>query len=394
MLINRPSLHAVQAALSDVRDTPRYDDIPAISSLEDIQNLQTTSSFDLGDTPKDFIPRTAESNIKGYYHSSGYSGNEKLIYYTDHDIEFWKHSLQTALQARYSKDSISMLYGLMNSSSENIASNFLGKHVVPDVVSSYDSADVYDEEHVAHLLRENEYDIAFLALPTMLRIFNNSEPIQNAVEVIYSGGMTMTQSRKHQLESFFDADVCNFYSQTEAGGIIAVQCPESNHYHFTHQDSYLYELEPLEQGRSELIYTPLRRDGTQLLRYKSGDIVVQDETDCSCDKRSYKILGRKGDSTVLGWMNFVLHPDLRNALRNHGLTTFRIELDSDSQADILRILTPDTAEELEVKKAIKQGDGELHHQIQEGFINLEVANDDVDRDQRAHKLEPLIDDLR
>lgn len=95
----------------------------------------------------------------------------------------------------------------------------------------------------------------------------------------------------------------------EVSSAVAGECEEENGMHFVGQEFILMELiDPdteeqlaLESGaQGELVYTPLGREATPLLRFRSGDYVEVLETNCSCGRTSprFRIIGRTDDMLI------------------------------------------------------------------------------------------------
>lgn len=78
------------------------------------------------------------------------------------------------------------------------------------------------------------------------------------------------------------------------------------HAHVELIDPDTEEVIPFEEGaEGELVYTPLRREATPLLRFRSGDVARVTGTECACGRTAPKIqcIGRTDDMLIYKGMN-------------------------------------------------------------------------------------------
>lgn len=123
-------------------------------------------------------------------------------------------------------------------------------------------------------------------------------------------GTHSEQSSKEEREfisSQFNCSVFDDYGMTEVG-LIAFQCPRHN-YHIIEDNVYLEFIN--ESGQrcqsgeiGEIVITDLRNKSMPLIRYKTGDLGIQEENKiCDCAHKNFsilnKIVGRKEDSFIL-----------------------------------------------------------------------------------------------
>jgi phenylacetate-CoA ligase/benzoylacetate-CoA ligase len=95
----------------------------------------------------------------------------------------------------------------------------------------------------------------------------------------------------------------------DVGPAVAGECPAEDGAHFIGQGHLHFELIdpgtgeplPIEAGaEGELVYTPLVREATPLLRFRSGDYARVVATDCSCGRTSprLQVIGRTDDMLI------------------------------------------------------------------------------------------------
>lgn len=132
------------------------------------------------------------------------------------------------------------------------------------------------------------------------------------VEILIGGGepgLGNPEIRK-KIQSGWGAEgVRDVMGLGDVSGAIAAECPEEEGAHFI-AHGYIYpelidpetgERKPLDDStEGELIYTPLGREATPLLRFRSGDHVRILGTECACGRKSprLRVVGRSDDMLI------------------------------------------------------------------------------------------------
>ncbi len=174
------------------------------------------------------------------------------------------------------------------------------------------------------------------------------------VNLILIGGENLSETSRRYIEKVWEARVILSYGQTEAFGIIGLECREQNGYHLNEMDLWA-EVRPEADGYGELVYTTLRRTVMPLIRYRSGDVTKLVRVPCPCGMRSprlMKLRGRVDDMVVTGvgnlkpWMFEPVIEALKEPVENWQLSVkrgdirdlieFRVELDRGFTADGIR----------------------------------------------------------
>ncbi len=123
------------------------------------------------------------------------------------------------------------------------------------------------------------------------------------MKLILIGGENLTEKSRKYIERVWQCPVLLSYGQTEAFGMIGVECVEQNGYHLNDMDLWAEIVNPDEDGYGELVYTTLRREVMPLLRYRSGDVTKIMTDPCPCGAKSIrlaKLRGRIDDLVVTG----------------------------------------------------------------------------------------------
>ena len=126
----------------------------------------------------------------------------------------------------------------------------------------------------------------------------------NVKIIIVAGepGGSIPSTRAHISEHWRGARVVDHHGMTEVGPV-TYECPaEPGVLHVMEEKFFAEVIE------DELVLTTLRRNGSPLLRYKTGDIVsAERRTPCACGSEELRllggILGRKDDMVILRGVN-------------------------------------------------------------------------------------------
>jgi phenylacetate-CoA ligase len=126
-------------------------------------------------------------------------------------------------------------------------------------------------------------------------------------------GGSVPSIRGH-MESLWGADVRDMMGGADFGSTYWAECEDKNGMHLCSQAALHVELiEPdsgdpvkVEPGaRGELVYTAIARRAAPLVRYRMGDIVTVNASDCRCGRTGYKIItqGRSDDMLIVRGVN-------------------------------------------------------------------------------------------
>lgn len=159
-----------------------------------------------------------------------------------------------------------------------------------------------------------------VATPNFARYLGRQAPSvlgKNASELpiqrVSCGGEPGLDAMREELASLWGADVKQIMGATEIAPAYFAEC-ERNNLHMVRPDRYLPELidpeteEPLEwvEGTTgEIVMTTLKREVTPMLRYRLGDVVTVEETDCPCERTmpSIHCHGRTDDMLIVRGVN-------------------------------------------------------------------------------------------
>jgi len=187
------------------------------------------------------------------------------------------------------------------------------------------------------------------------------------VRIIRLGAEPWSETMRSYLSSAWGAEVYDSYGMMELGAAGAGECKAHQGMHLS--PYILVEvIDPitgaaLQDGElGELVYTTLNREGSPLLRYRSGDLgrKLPDEQ-CPCREiptsRISRIAGRSDDKLFLGSGENIYPAQLETALLGvKGLTDFQVLIEKDGFKDCLHIRAeaqPDSPEAEYLREEIR-----------------------------------------
>ena len=161
----------------------------------------------------------------------------------------------------------------------------------------------------------------------------------NVKVIIVAGepGGSIPSTRAHISEHWNGARVFDHHGMTEVGPV-TYECPAEPGVLHVMEDSYYAEVID-----DELVLTTLKRSGSPLLRYKTGDVVnAEYRSPCACGSHELcllgGILGRKDDMVVVRGIN-VFPSAVEEIVRSLGdIDEYRVELFSKNDMAQIKVI--------------------------------------------------------
>lgn len=150
-------------------------------------------------------------------------------------------------------------------------------------------------------------------------------------------GGSIPTTRAHISEHWHGARVFDHHGMTEVGPV-TYECPAEPGVLHVMEDAYYPEVH-----EDELILTTLRRTGSPLLRYRTGDLVsAERRAPCACGTEELAllggILGRKDDMAVIRGVN-VFPSAIEEIVRSVGaVDEYRVELFSRNDQAQMKVI--------------------------------------------------------
>ncbi len=286
-----------------------------IQTIDDIAKLPFTTKQDLRDNYPTGLQAASQREIVRIHASSGTTGNPTIVGYTRRDLEVWSEVIARALTAygvtRNDTFSVGYGYGLFTGGlGFHNGVEYVGATVVPTSTGN-------TEKHL-RLLRDLQVSgiactpsYALYLAETMEKLGIKKEDINLKVGAF--GAEPWTENMRREIESRLGLQGYNCYGLSEIMGPgVAFECQCKNGSHIA-EDHFFPEiidpetLQVLPHGQvGELVFTTLTKEGMPLLRYRTKDLTMLDDSMCECGRTSIRmgrILGRSDDMLIIRGIN-------------------------------------------------------------------------------------------
>jgi phenylacetate-CoA ligase len=304
----------------DLGDDPALTDIPPLTKLELVHDQERHPPFGTNLT----YPLDRYTQL---HQTSGTTGPPLRVLDTAEDWAWWRerfaHTLTVAGVG--AEDRVALTYsfgphvqfwaakaGLEEVGAMAIALGGMG---------SNQRLQTIDELGATAIWCTPTYALRLLEVAVEERLDYALEPVERVICTGEPGGSL--PAVRQRIEEGFGARCYDHAGLTEAGPF-GYPCTEGHGLHL-YDDEFVceildHELRPVADGeRGELVLTPLRRTGFPVLRYRTGDVVVNVEGACPAghDDRWLPggIVGRSDDMVVIRGMN-VYPSSIEEAVRS------------------------------------------------------------------------------
>ena len=386
---SRDYLHALQSArlINMVRHAyehvpfykQKFDEIGLrpedIHSIDDISKLPFTVKTDLRDNYPFGMFAVPQSDVVRIHASSGTTGKQTVVGYTQHDIEVWAEGAARAITAAGgTKDDIihvSYGYGLFTGGlGLHYGAEAMGATALP--VSSGNT------KRQVQLLQDFGSDI-LCCTPSYAMFIGETvrdmgiDPKSLKLRAGLFGAEPWTDHMRHEIERLLAIKAYDIYGLSEiAGPGVAYDCVVQDGLHVN--EDYFYPevidpdtLQPLPDGEyGELVFTCIGKEALPLVRYRTRDICALNHETCACGRttvRMTKPRGRSDDMLIIRGVN-VFPSQVEHVLLEMGMDpNYLIVVDRKHNLDTMEVqvemnpsLFSDTVRKLEAtEKAIEAG---------------------------------------
>jgi phenylacetate-CoA ligase len=322
-----------------------------IKSLDDIRRLPFTYKTDLRDNYPYGMFATPIDDVVRIHASSGTTGRPTVVGYTAGDIELWSQIMARTLTAAglSNKDIIQNAfgYGLFTGGlGAHYGSEKIGASVIP--VSGGNSKRqlmLLQDFRPTGITATPSYAASLIETAKEEGVDLRSLPIRVGV----FGAEPWTEEMRREIEDKWGIIATDIYGLSEIiGPGVSFECAEEQKGMHVNEDFFLVETinpdtgEVLPNGeKGELVFTTLTKEAIPLIRYRTRDISVLDETPCSCGRTSLrmaKVSGRSDDMLIIRGVN-VFPSQIEAVLMEHGgiLPYYQIVVDKDGALDKVEV---------------------------------------------------------
>ena len=286
-----------------------------VKTLDDITKLPFTSKQDLRDTYPYGMFAVPMDDVVRLHASSGTTGKQIVVGYTQNDLDIWNDICARALVAaggtKSDKIHVSYGYGLFTGGlGLHGGASKLGATCIP--VSSGNTA------RQITILQDFESDILCCTPSYAMYIGEEIEkagidPKSLKLRAGIFGAEPWTEEMRHQIEEKLDIKAYDIYGLTEIMGPgVAYECEAQKGMH-VNEDHFIIEIINPETGehmpdgeQGEIVFSCITKEAFPLLRFRTKDIGVITHEQCECGRtfvRMSKPRGRTDDMLIIRGVN-------------------------------------------------------------------------------------------
>ncbi len=320
-----------------------------IKCLDDIRKLPFTSKQDLRDTYPYGMFAVPMEEVTRIHASSGTTGKQIVVGYTDGDMDIWDTCVARQLVAtgatKEDKVHVSYGYGLFTGGlGLHGGSQKLGCTTIP--VSSGNTA--------RQLTIMQDFGSTILGATPSYAMYLGESAAKAGIDtsklplrVGIFGAEPWTEEMRQSIEKSLNIKAYDIYGLTEiCGPGVAYECSQQKGMH-VNEDHFIIEIidpetgEPVPDGtKGEIVFSSITKKAFPLLRFRTKDIGVITHEKCACGRtfvRMSKPLGRVDDMLIVRGVN--LFPSQIEAvlLKENQSPNYQIIVDRSGSLDSIEV---------------------------------------------------------
>lgn len=378
-------LNKIRETLRYARENSRFygenlSCIPAdkVDSFEAFGKIPFTYPHQIRQNSMDFlcVPQREVKRIVTIQ-SSGTSGEEKRIYFTEQDLGLTIDFFKVGMSCLTDKSDRVMV--LLPGNSYGSIGDLLKKALEISGVECFIHGVILDPEQTAKEIEEKAIT-CLVGIPMQVLYLSKlkSELFKSRIKKVLLSADYVPEVLIQELTQQYGCKVFTHYGMTEMGYGGGVECEALDGYHLREDDLYFEIIDP-ETGETvkdgqwgEVVFTTLSREAMPLIRYRTGDIASFLPDSCECGtflKTMKRVLGRIENKVVLGENKFLTLRELdETVLKYKEVLDYKAYISEDGilKIDIL-------SENPMVQKEIKQELQRLLADKPGSEINLRVS---------------------
>ncbi|NLV47886.1 MAG: phenylacetate--CoA ligase [Clostridiaceae bacterium] len=300
-----------------------------IKSLDDLKKLPFTDKEDMRDQYPYGTFAVPIEQIVRIHASSGTTGKQKVVGYTQKDIDIWSECCCRALATTglTAQDILHIAYGyglFTGGLGLHYGSERMGLTTIP--VSSGNTRrqiQILKDFQPTALACTPSYA---LHLADELKTYD-VDPAELKLSVGIFGAEPWTLAMKQQIESKLNLKAFDIYGLSETMGPgVSISCEAGDLLHIQ-SDHFIAEVidplthETLPDGElGELVFSSVTKEGTPLIRYNTHDLTRLYYEPCACGRttvRMEKVTGRADDMLIIRGVN-VFPTQIESVLLQYG----------------------------------------------------------------------------
>lgn len=360
---SREYLHAIQSARLIKMVYNCYNNVPFykdkfdqagiapqdIKSIDDIVNLPFTVKQDLRDNYPFGLFAVPKEKLVRIHASSGTTGKQTVVGYTQGDVERWSEGSARALVAAGGTESdyihVSYGYGLFTGGlGLHYGAEMVGATVIP-VSSGNTSRQVQILQDFGSNIICCTPSYAMFIGETIKEMSINPDDLPLRAGIF--GAEPWSESMRKEIEKSLSIKAYDIYGLSEiAGPGVAYECCAQNGMHIC-EDFFYPEvvdpdtLLPVPDGTfGELVFTCIGKEALPLVRYRTRDISALTHETCSCGRtlvKMHKPRGRSDDMLIIRGVN-VFPSQVEHVILSLGMEpNYQIVVDRVNNLDVMTV---------------------------------------------------------
>ena len=321
-----------------------------IRRIEDLDKLPFTTKEDLIENSPFDIMAVPQNEIVRYHSSKATTGTEIVVGCTRGDIDIWAECVARCIYmaglGRNDTIQIAHNYGLFTGGlGAHYGAERVGASVVPSSTCSIGRLiKILKELKVTGIMCTPSY------LLHIAQVIENMREVENIrLKAALCGTEEWSAKMRTRIEKMLGISTYDIYGLNEFAGLgVACDCEFHKGLH-VQEDFFVPEVLDIDNNiavkdgkKGELVFTALRKEGTPIIRYRTGEMVTINRERCQCGRTTARI-GRfesKVDDTITirGVSVFRFQLENRLAELEHIRARYQMRIYRKSKLDMVDVL--------------------------------------------------------
>ena len=353
-----------------------------IKSVDDLPKLPFTYKQDLRDNYPYGLFAAPMDEVVRIHASSGTTGKQTVVGYTQNDLDMWAECAGRALTAAGGDSSdfvhVSYGYGLFTGGlGLHDGAGRIGASVIPaSTGNTKRQLQIFKDFHSTILCCTPSYAL-FLGEARRDAGIPLSEI---SLKAGVFGAEPWTDEMRRKIEELLGIRAYDIYGLSEITGPgVAYECSEQTGMHIN-EDFFIAEIidpetgEVLPEGeKGELVFTTITKEALPLIRYRTRDITMLTREPCSCGRsfvKMKKVMGRSDDMLIIRGVN-VFPSQVEAVLLELGMQPhYMLVVDRVNNLDTLEIqVEMDEGMQIDAVRMIEQKENQIAKAV-ESTLNI------------------------
>ncbi|HJJ47939.1 MAG TPA: phenylacetate--CoA ligase [Methanocorpusculum sp.] len=295
-----------------------------IKTLEDIRKVPLTNKPDLREGyPFGFLA-VPMNQVNRIHTTSGTTGKPTVAAYTKNDLEAWSDMLARNFTM------VGLKAGdiFQNAANYSLFTGGLGIHMGAEKIGcAVLPSGTGNTKRQIEMIQDFGVTALHCTPSYAMHLTEVAEEMGanlSSLKVGCFGAEAWSENMRKDLQNRLGVKAYDSYGMSELFGPgVAFECEEQNGLHIWH-DNYLVEIIDPETGenlapgeKGEMVVTPLCKEAMPLLRYRTHDITMLMDDECSCGRgqKIARLTGRSDDMLTIRGIN-VFPSQIEHVLKN------------------------------------------------------------------------------